>query len=112
VAATPFAAGALIERVAVIPVSAAQAAHLDHTVLEHYVFDWEAGGVAVALGCGSLYNHSYAPNAVYRKLFAERAIEYVALADIAAGDEIVINYNGDPLDRAPLWFAVVEQPGS
>jgi hypothetical protein len=109
VAAVPLRAGEIVERVAVIPVTAAQVAHLDRTALEHYVYDWEAGGVAVALGCGSLYNHSYAPNAAYRKLFGERVLEYYALVDIPAGDELLINYNGDPADRSPLWFDVVER---
>jgi hypothetical protein len=104
-----FAAGEVIERVAVIPVDAAQVAHLDHTALEHYVYDWQDGGVAVALGCGSLYNHSYAPNAAYRKHFADRVIEYYALVDIPAGDEVLINYNGDPADSSPLWFTVIDR---
>jgi hypothetical protein len=107
-ARVPLAAGEIIERVAVIPVAPEQVPHLDRTTLEHYVYDWQGGGVAVALGCGSLYNHSYAPNAMYRKNFAARVIEYVALVDIAADDEILINYNGDPKDQSPLWFHVVE----
>jgi uncharacterized protein len=30
-----------------------------------YVFEWGEGKVALALGFGSLYNHSYRPNARY-----------------------------------------------
>ncbi|MCA9037137.1 MAG: hypothetical protein KDA91_18500, partial [Planctomycetaceae bacterium] len=35
------------------------------SVLSHYVFEWTKKTVAVALGYGSLYNHSYTPNARY-----------------------------------------------
>ena len=41
---------------------------LDGTVLFNYYFCWgdnQKDG-AVALGLGSIYNHSYTPNAVYR----------------------------------------------
>jgi SET domain-containing protein len=37
----------------------------------------------------------------------ELVIDYVALRDIAPGDEITINYNGATDDRSPLWFEVV-----
>lgn len=104
VAARAFAAGDVIEVAPVVEVAAADA--VDGTALEHYVYDW-FGGVAVALGCGSLYNHSYAPNAHYKKCRESRVIEYRALVAIAAGTEILVNYNGDPNDLTPLWFHVV-----
>jgi SET domain-containing protein len=31
-------------------------------------------------------------------------MEVVAIRDIHAGEEITINYNGDPENQAPLWF--------
>lgn len=109
VAVRGFAKGESIEVAPVIPVDAAHVVALSTTVLEHYVYDWFPGatGLAVALGCGSLYNHSYQPNACYKKDFAKNTIEYIALTDIAAGAEILVNYNGDPEDRTPLWFDVV-----
>ena len=63
-------------------------------------------GGAMALGTGSLYNHSFEPNAQYLRLFGEQAIEYVALHDIREGEEITINYNGDPDDDSPVWFKI------
>ena len=63
----------------------------------------------MALGYGSLYNHSFKPNARYTKGPAEMAIKFSALRDIAAGEEILINYNGTPEDDSPdLWFKPVE----
>ena len=105
VAIRKIARGELIETAPVVVVPAVQV----QGVLEHYVFDWPylSDKVAVALGCGSLYNHSYAPNAVYLKHLEERVLEYTALRDIEAGEEILINYNGAPDDMTPLWFTVV-----
>jgi hypothetical protein len=72
-----------------------------------YVFDWKVPTkreyVALALGYGSIYNHSYSPNASY-KCVAPDAIEFVAIAAIEPGDEITINYNGDPADKTAMSF--------
>jgi uncharacterized protein len=108
VAARPIAKGELIERAPVVVVDKQHRAHLEKTVLDHYVYDWSDDALAVALGAGSLFNHSYAPNAVYVKRFDESELAYYALADIEAGDEITINYNGSPADLTPLWFDVVD----
>ena len=62
-----------------------------------YVFAWNVPTkreyVALALGYGSIYNHSFTPNAVYRCV-APDAIEYRSLRAIEPGEEITINYNG------------------
>lgn len=108
VAARRITAGESIETAPVVVVPVAHRADLERTVLDHYVYDWSEGALAVALGNGSLYNHSYAPNAMYLKRFDDGALEYVALGDIEAGEEILVNYNGDPKDTTPLWFDVVE----
>jgi hypothetical protein len=74
-----------------------------------YVFDWSGitkrEYVALALGYGSIYNHSYTPNARYRKVPPD-VLEFVALRDIAAGEEILINYHGEPEDKRPVGFEV------
>jgi uncharacterized protein len=74
-----------------------------------YVFEWGRGRLALALGYGSLYNHSYRPNARYVDL-AERTKLFTAIRDIAAGEEITVNYNGEPGDETPVGFEVVEGP--
>lgn len=63
--------------------------------------------IAVCLGYGSLYNHSYKPNAIYEDGPAATMI-YRAIADIAVDEEICINYNGDPKDRSAMPFKVTE----
>jgi len=75
------------------------------SALYNYVFEWGRGTVAIALGCGSIYNHSYSPNARYDDA-AQRTKVYTAIKDISAGEEITINYNGDPDNYSPLEFAV------
>ena len=62
--------------------------------------------MAVALGYGSLYNHSYQPNARYDDVGRLTKV-FSALRDIEPGEEITVNYNGKPGDRGPVGFDVV-----
>ena len=106
-AAAPIAAGTLIEAAPIVIVPPAQCALLDRTILHDYYFDWcsspdgEPVG-AVALGIVSLCNHSRRPRARVRRNLARQTLDLVALAPIAAGEEITIDYN------CPLWFAAEE----
>jgi SET domain-containing protein len=103
-------AGTLIESADVIVIPESGLKALDASVLGDYYFRWnedESQG-AIALGYGSLYNHSYEPNARYVKHFDRGTIDFIALRDIAAGEEIRTNYNGDPAGREPVWFAVTD----
>lgn len=79
----------------------------DNPVLADYVFDWGRGTVALALGFGSLYNHSYRPNARYDDEGQLTKI-FTALHDISPGDEITVNYNGHEDDTSPVGFDVME----
>lgn len=100
-AARDFAAGSVVEVCPVIIVPAAQRPALDTTlILDHY-YVW-GDDAAVALGFGSLYNHSYQPNTHYLRDFPRRLIVVAALRDIAGGEEITINYNGDPASQRQL----------
>jgi len=100
-------AGEVIERVPdfLIPFKTIAAGRKNPT-LAHYFYEWNRTHAAVSLGYGSLYNHSYKPNAVYRH--GQMAMIYAALRDIAPGEEITVNYNGHPDGRAPMIFEVVE----
>jgi SET domain-containing protein len=103
-AVVPFATGQLIEQAPVIPYPEDEKEHVGRTALADYPYDWADGGEAMAMGCGSFYNHSYRPNAFYRKNFDRRTIDFIALRTIAAGEEITINYNGTSDGGAILWF--------
>lgn len=105
-----FAVGDHIEEAPVIAYPAAHKELVGRTALADYPYDWSDEGEAIVLGFGSIYNHSYRPNARYRKNFDRLTIDYIALRAIAAGEEITVNYNGVPDDRSPLWFATQPEP--
>jgi uncharacterized protein len=103
-ACAPIAAGAVIETAPVVVVPAGERRLLDQTILHDYYFHWDdgpesAGRGAVALGLVALCNHSRQPRAGVRRNEAQQTLDLVALAPIAAGDEITIDYN------CPLWFS-------
>ena len=100
--------GEVIERVPVLVLRLDEIKNGDEwTGLAGYCFLWGEGTVALALGYGSLYNHSFRPNARYDDE-AQRTKLYSSIRDIEAGEEITINYNGEPTDRTPVGFEVVE----
>ena len=76
--------------------------------LSWYVFDWEGTKrdyVALSLGYGSIYNHSAVPNAHYISELPD-VMEFISLRDIAAGEEIFINYAGSSGKPHTLGFEV------
>jgi SET domain-containing protein len=96
----PIRKGEVIERTPVLVLPAGAA-------LNEYCFEWGEGAWALALGYGSLYNHSYSPNARYDDVNSKTKV-FTALRDIEPGEEITINYNADPADRSPVGFEVIE----
>ena len=99
--------GEILERSPVIVLPGGQWQNIERTVLFNYCYGWGEDS-ALALGVGSLFNHSYHPNAAYVRHLEEQVIDYVALRDIEPEEEITINYNGDPNDMDPVWFAVLK----
>lgn len=97
-------AGDVIEICPIVVIPKAQIEILDQTVLYDYYFLWENNNAAIALGYGSLYNHSYSPNAEYIMDFVDSSLIIQAIKDINAHEEITFNYNGDPVDDEDLWF--------
>ena len=107
----PIREGEEIERVPVVVVPLDDMKQGDDwTELAGYCFNWGDGTVALALGYGSLYNHSYQPNARYDDRTPKVKV-FSALRDIEPGEEITVNYNGEPGDKASVGFDVVEGPG-
>ncbi|MRI31864.1 SET domain-containing protein-lysine N-methyltransferase [Endozoicomonas sp. OPT23] len=95
----------IIERCPVLELPPEQLENIDQTELYNYYFSWgkEMKAGALALGLGSIYNHSYTPNALYRLDMDDGVIEFLAIKNIPANEEITINYNGSPMDQSPLW---------
>jgi SET domain-containing protein len=96
--------GELIHEAPVIPYPNEEDVFIEKTILSDYVFEYGANHTAILLGYGSLFNHSYRPNATYDINFNNHTFEFYAYTDINAGDEILINYNGDVDCDDPLWF--------
>ena len=105
-AANDIAEGDIIEICPVLIFPKAQLPAIRQTMLDDYYFDWGEDGefFAVCLGYGSLYNHEYHPNAEYGMDFGAETIDIYAIKDIKAGDEITINYNGEPGNMDKVWF--------
>lgn len=96
-----IAEGAVIERVPVLLFPARLVVGgIDSPIMDRYFFIRNDTMFAVALGYGCLYNHSFKPNAVYEDGPGATMI-FMALRDIPKGEEITINYNGDPEDQTP-----------
>jgi SET domain-containing protein len=92
IAAKDFNKGAIIERSPVIVIPQYELMHVFKTVLLNYIFSWGSHESAIALGYGSLYNHSYHPNATYSTRIIDMCIEFQALENIQEGQEITIDY--------------------
>ncbi|MVP01203.1 MULTISPECIES: SET domain-containing protein [Paenibacillus] len=99
-----IAKGELIHEAPVIPYPNEQHVHIEKTLLADYMFEYGANHTALLLGYGMLFNHSYTPNATYDLNFDNHTVDFFAYTDIAAGDEILINYNGEEDCDDPLWF--------
>jgi uncharacterized protein len=70
-----------------------------NSCLEAYVYHYDAKRVALALGLGSLYNHSDDPNARYFFDKKEKLLFIEALDDIVKDQEITIDYGYSKEER-------------
>lgn len=101
-AARHIKAGELIESCPLILIPNAEWDTIDKTILGHYNYAWTKNFDCIVLGYCGLVNHSYQPNAKYRRNYKTKQMEYVAIKKIAKDEEIVVNYNGDPKNNEPL----------
>ncbi|EPQ51006.1 hypothetical protein GLOTRDRAFT_81597 [Gloeophyllum trabeum ATCC 11539] len=72
--------------------------HGRHTVIDHYTFKWRDGRMALALGLGSLFNHSDHPNVSYTLDTETESIRYTTTRAVAPDEELCIFYGHK------LWF--------
>jgi len=95
--------GSIIELAPVIIVSAQDRKALHKTHLHDYYFQWDGDRAAIALGLGSLYNHSEAANAAFELVYGFEQIRFSAIRNIDQGEEITTDYrSGKP--EMDLWF--------
>jgi SET domain-containing protein len=106
-ARVPIRKGMVIEKVPLMLVPASLIdGRLSHAQVDKFFFEWDRKRLAVALGFGSLYNHSYQPNARYQD-GPGACLVYKAIRNIARGEEITINYNGAARRQRPMKFKVL-----
>ena len=100
--------GSLIEVSPVLVLPEEDRNLIDATKLHDYYFIWgiKDHRCAIVLGYGSLYNHAYTPNAEYKPDFEGETLDFYALREIDAGEEITVNYSGDPGGKKGVWFTV------
>ncbi|MDQ3570907.1 MAG: SET domain-containing protein [Actinomycetota bacterium] len=103
-AARAIGVGELVECCPTIVCPPGQEQLLEQTALRGLYFTWEDDAIAVALGFGSLYNHAWEPNAQYELDHDQKVVRFLAVRMIAEGEEITVNYTGEPDGRGDLWF--------
>lgn len=103
-----FKPGELIESCPVMTFTPKERKILEKTPLSHYIYPWRSTrGASISFGYGSIYNHSFSPNADWKQNFKTTEMEYRAIKPIKSGSEILINYNGEPDDTTEIdWFDV------
>ncbi len=101
-----FKKGDIIETAPVVVISASEKRYIKKTELFNYYFDWgpKSKMAAICLGYGSIYNHSWTPNAEYIYREKDEVLVFRAIKPIKNGDEICTSYNGDAADKSPYKF--------
>jgi hypothetical protein len=103
-----IAKGNVIESCPMIEISEDDTANSANNILVTYFFYFgkKKERSAIALGFGSIYNHSYTPNAKFIIKEEEKIINFVALTNIKRDGEITFNYLNSKGNKTPLWFEV------
>ena len=98
--------GEIIEKCPVLALTPKERLNAEKTLLNYYIYPWRSTrGASVVLGYGSIINHSFDPNADWKQNFKSNTMVYRAIKDISKGQEITVNYNGEPDDDTPVdWF--------
>ncbi len=101
-----IAKGTVIEIAPVIVLNKEEREKVEQTLLYDYIFEWgdDLTLAAVALGYVSIYNHTIQPNCKYEMDFDHLTITISTIADVAAGEELFINYNAEEEADTPVWF--------
>jgi hypothetical protein len=88
----------------IIFVPKAESQHTDACVVGRYVFEWnDDGDLCVVLGIGSLINHGLPVNVRLDSNEEDRTMDFFAVRDIAAGEELVYDYGHDAAELATYY---------
>lgn len=108
-AAVDIKKGDIIERCPVIELPLQDAPGVNMSDLVNYIYylGKNKERLVLALGFGSIYNHSTTPNAIYIDVRKENVLEFMSLRIIKKGEEITVDYaQGNKKYTGPLWFMV------
>lgn len=98
-----FKKGEIIECCPVIILTPKERKLCEKTILNSYIYPWRSTrSAAIVLGLGSIYNHSYEPNADWRQNFKTKNMVFRSIKPIKKGEQITVNYNGEPDDQTPI----------
>ena len=103
-----FNLGEIVENCPVINITPKERKIIEKTIFDYYIYPWRSTrSGSLVLGYGSLYNHSFKPNADWKQNFKTQSMVYRAVRPIKKGEEITVNYNGEPDDETEIdWFEV------
>ncbi len=103
-----FKVGQIVESCPVINITPKERKQIEKTIFNYYIYPWRSTrSGSLVLGYGSIYNHSFTPNADWKQNFKTNSMVYRAIEPIKKGEEITINYNGEPDDTSDIdWFDV------
>lgn len=109
VASRGFKRGEIIESCPVVTLTPGERKQAEKTILNYYVYPWKSTrSASLVFGYGSLINHSFTPNADWKQNFKNMTMVYRAIKTIKKGEEITVNYNGEPEDKSEIdWIKVV-----
>lgn len=99
-------ANTLLEIAPVIVLNEEERKLIDKTALYDYYFCWgdEQQEAAIPLGWAGIYNHDKDANCRYETYFETKEIHILSVRNIAAGEELCINYNFDEEGESIIWF--------
>jgi SET domain-containing protein len=98
--------GEVIEVAPFIEIPQQELENIEESVLVNYVyfFGKQKERMLIALGFGSIYNHTYTPNAKYKINPKKQTIEFIAIDSIKKDQEITVNYIQGNSKNIQLWF--------
>lgn len=83
--------GEVIESSPVVILDSWESDRITSTVINRYVFAWKNIS-ALALGFGSIFNHSEDNNVSYRCNYKKNTIDFKTIRDIKKDDQLFIDY--------------------
>ncbi len=106
-----FKIGEIVESCPIILLNSEERKYAEKTILDFYMYPWRSTRTgSIVLGYGSIINHSFTPNCDWKQNFRAMRMNYKVIQPIKIGEEITVNYNGEPDDKTPIpeeWFNVV-----